>query len=268
MKWSFFIGKRVLITGASSGIGAELALQIARGGGRVALAARRADRLEEHAAACRTAGGEAFVVTADVSREDECKRMVAESVAHLGGLDLVFVNAGISMWELFEKVTDLSIFRTIMETNYYSAVYTSAFALPHLKASRGRFVAISSLTGKTGVPTRTAYAASKHAMNGFFDSLRAELWRSGVGVTIICPGFVATDVRKHALTGDGSTLKHNPLDEDDGMTVQECVRRILRAVEKGKRELVMTPFPTLTLMLRLIYPELLDRIARKRTQLT
>ena len=184
-------------------------------------------------------------------------------------LDLLVVNAGISMWALFEEITDLSIFRTIMETNYLSAVYTTYFALPHLKKSRGQIAAISSLTGKTGVPTRTAYAASKHAMNGFFDSLRAELWDSGVKVTVICPGFVATEVRKHALSGDGTPLKSNPLDEaKESMSAEKCAGIALRAIRKGKREEVMTGLAKVGMVAKVFFPGMIDAIARRKTKVT
>ncbi len=260
-------GKRTLITGASSGIGAELARQLAREGARLALAARRADRLEAVATECRSLGAQAHVLLADVTREQDCERMVTETLEALGGLDLLVVNAGISMWALFEEITDLSIFRRIMETNYLSAVYTTYFALPHLRASRGRIVAMSSLTAKTGVPTRTAYAASKHAMNGFFDSLRAELWGTGVEVTIICPGFVSTEIREHALAGDGKPLSSNPLDEArESMSVEECARQTLDAIKKGRRELVMTPEGKLGQYLRPFAPGLIDAVARRKTK--
>jgi NAD(P)-dependent dehydrogenase (short-subunit alcohol dehydrogenase family) len=261
-----FHGQRVLVTGASSGIGAALCELLAHEGARVVLAARRLDRLEEQAARCRALGGEAFVVRADVSREDDCRRMVEESVRVLGGLDMVVVNAGQSMWALFEEITDLSVFRTLMETNYFSAVYTTYFALPYLKASRGRLVAVSSLTGKTGVPTRTAYAASKHAVQGFFDSLRAELLGSGVTVTVVSPGFVKTEVRTHALAGDGRPLRENPLgDEAESMSAEECARRTLEAARARKRELVMTPLPRLALIAKVLVPGVIDRVARRRT---
>lgn len=262
-----FEGQRVLITGASSGIGAELARLFAGEKARVALAARRRERLEEVAKECRARGGEAHVVLADVSKEEDCKRMIAETVAALGGLDVLVVNAGISMWALFEEVTDLSIFRTIMETNYLSAVYTTYYALPHLKASKGRILAMSSLTGKTGVPTRTAYAASKHAMNGFFDSLRAELWNTGVSVTVVCPSFVATEIRTHALAGDGKPLTKNPLDEArESMDVETCARISLEAVRRRKREVVMTAAGKIGKYLKPFAPGLIDAVARRKTK--
>lgn len=267
-----FAGKRVLVTGASSGIGAAVCEALAREGAHVVLAARRVDRLEEQAAKCRAAGAahgaQAHVVAADVTREDACQHMVQESVRLLGGLDMVVVNAGVSMWAKFQDITDLSLFRTMMESNYLSAVYTTHFALPHLLASRGRLVAVSSLTGKTGVATRTGYSASKHAMNGFFDSLRAELFRTGLTITLVCPGFVKTEARVHALAGDGGTLKENPLgDEERSMSAEECARQLLAAARARKRELVMTPLPRLAMIAKVLAPGLIDRVARKRVLL-
>jgi NAD(P)-dependent dehydrogenase (short-subunit alcohol dehydrogenase family) len=263
-----FAGKRVLVTGASSGIGAAVCEALAREGAHLVLAARRVERLEEQAAKCRGLGAQAHVVPADVTQVDACQRMVQESVRALGGLDMVVVNAGLSMWAKFEEITDLSMFRTLMETNYLSAVYTTHFALPHLLASKGRIVAVSSLTGKTGVPTRTAYAASKHAMNGFFDSLRAELSHTGLTITVVCPGFVKTEARIHALAGDGGPLKENPLgQEEDSMSAEECARQTLAAARARKRELIMTPLPRLALIAKVLVPGLIDRIARKRVLL-
>ena len=165
----------VVVTGASAGIGAELARQLAAGGARLALAARDAARLEEVAAECRARGGRALAVPTDVGEEAQCAALVERAVAEYGRLDTLVNNAGISMWARFDEITDLSIFERVMRVNYLGSVYCTHHALPHLKRSRGRIVGVSSLTGKTGVPTRSGYAASKHAMAGFFDSLRIEL---------------------------------------------------------------------------------------------
>ncbi|WP_434478929.1 SDR family oxidoreductase [Gemmatimonas sp.] len=167
-----FAGQVVLITGASTGIGAELARQFARAGAHVALAARDEVKLQAVADECRAAGGEALVVPTDVTIDAQCAAMVATAVAHFGRLDILVNNAGMSMSAMFDEITDLSIFEKLMRLNFLGSVWCTAYALPHLKQSRGRVVAISSLTGLAGVPKRSAYAASKHAMAGFFDSLR------------------------------------------------------------------------------------------------
>jgi short-subunit dehydrogenase len=149
-----------------------------------------------------------------------------------------------------------------MRVNYLSAVYCTYYALPHIKARKGQLVAISSLTGKTGVPTRTAYAASKHAMQGFFDSLRVELLGTGVNVLVVSPGFVATPIRSSALGPDGKPVAQSRRDESrDTMDVHTCVAQITRAIERRDRELVMTARAKVGMFLKLVAPGLVDRIA-------
>ncbi|HZS08800.1 MAG TPA: SDR family oxidoreductase [Blastocatellia bacterium] len=257
-----FKDKSVIITGASAGIGEELAVALAGRGARLTLAARSADALERTARRCREAGGQAITVPTDVGDEQSCRQMVERAVEQFGGVDVLVNNAGIGMWARFEEVTDLSIYDQIMRINYLGSVYSTYYALPYLKKSRGLIVAVSSLTGKTGVPTRTGYAASKHAMQGFFDSLRIELRGTGVDVLIVSPGFVATDIRARALGGDGRARGESPREEGrDTMSVEECVRLMVGAMERRRRELVMTIRGRLAQWVRLIAPGLVDQIA-------
>lgn len=257
-----FEGRSIVVTGASSGIGRELAVALARRGAFLTLAARSIEALEETAQACRAAGGRALAVRCDVSRKDDCDALVAAAVAEYGGVDALVNNAGISMWGRFEELSDLSVAERIMQVNYLGALYCTHAALPHLKARRGLVVAISSLTGKAGVPTRSAYAASKHAMQGFFDSLRIELRDTGVDVLVVSPGFVATPIRDRAFGPDGKPVGESPRDERKGtMPVEECVRRIVRSMERRDRELVMPSLARALLWLKLVAPELVDRIA-------
>src|SRR4029079_2957079 len=141
------------------------------------------------------------------------------------------------------------------------AVYCTRHALPHLKASGGGLVGISSLAGLVGVPTRTGYSASKHAMTGFFDSLRIELADTGIAVTMIYPGFVATGIREHATGPDGKPILVSPVKEGEVMTVEDCASRIVRAIERREREVVMTARGRFGRWLRLVAPRLVDRIA-------
>ena len=150
-----------------------------------------------------------------------------------------------------------------MRVNYLGAVYCTHHALPFLKQSGGRIVGISSLAGRTGVPTRTGYSAAKHAMAGFFDSLRIELEGSGVTVTMVYPGFVATGIRENAAGPDGKPILVSPVKEKQVMSVEECARRIVAAIERREREVVMTARGKMGLWLKLIAPGLIDRIARK-----
>jgi short-subunit dehydrogenase len=257
-----FRDKTVVITGASSGIGRELATVLARRCARLALAARDERALAEVVAECEASGARALAVPTNVTDEAACRRLIDETVAAFGGVDVLVNNAGISMWGRFDELEDLSIVERIMRVNYLGAVYCTHYALPHLKASKGLVVAISSLTGKLGVPTRSAYAASKHAVQGFFDSLRIELLGTGIDVLVVSPGFVATPIRSRALGPDGKPHGASPRDESrDTMPVEECVRQIVRAMERRDRELVMTARGKLGLWMRLVAPSLVDRLA-------
>jgi short-subunit dehydrogenase len=253
----------VVITGASKGIGAELARQLAAKGAKLVLAARNAKELESVAEDCRKAGAAVVTVRADVSLEHDCQAIVAGAVLAFGRLDTLVNNAGATMWARFEDIDDVSVLERIMRVNYMGAVYCTRHALAHLRESRGRIVGVSSLAGRTGVPTRTGYAASKHAMTGFFDSLRIELADSGVTVTMIYPGFVATGIRENATGPDGRPIMVSPVKEGEVMPVEECARRIVRAMEHRSREVVMTARGKMGLWLKLLAPGLVDRIARR-----
>jgi short-subunit dehydrogenase len=252
----------VIITGASTGIGRELALQLADQGAWLSLAARNVDNLEQVAAACRQRGARAIVVPTDVADQAQCKALIERTVAEYGRIDALVNNAGITMWAVFEEIEDLSFVERIMRVNYLGCVYCTHYALPYLKEARGRLVAVSSLAGKGGIPTRSGYAASKHAMVGFFDSLRIELADSGVTVTIIYPGFVATGVRQRAFGPDGQPLGLSPVQEGEVMTAYECARLMVPAIAKRRRELVMTLRGKLGQWLKLLAPALVDSIAR------
>ncbi len=253
----------VVITGASKGIGAELARQLAAEGARLALAARDTAALDAVAAECRQRGAEVEVLRTDVAVEGDCRQLIEWTVARFGRIDTLVNNAGATMWARVDEIRDLGMLETIMRVNYMGAVYCTAHALPHLKASRGRIVGIASLTGLTGVPTRSGYAASKHAMRGFFDSLRIELEGSGVTVTMVYPGFVATGIRENATGPDGTPVRIDPLDPGRVMSVAECARQVRVAMNRRARELVMTPRGKLAQWLKLIAPGLVDGIARR-----
>ena len=253
----------VVITGASKGIGAELAVQLAARGASLALAARNLPELEAVAALCRAKGAKVICVKADVAVESDCKAIMDATVAEFGRIDTLVNNAGATMWARFEDIGDMSILQRIMQVNYMGAVYCTHHALPHLKATKGSLVGISSLAGRTGVPTRTGYAASKHAMTGFFDSLRIELDGSGVTVTMIYPGFVSTGIRENASGPDGKPIAVSPVKEVEVMGVEECTRIIVEAMETRKREVIMTARGKIGLWLKLVAPGVIDRIAKR-----
>lgn len=256
-------GKVIIITGASAGIGKELAIQLSKKNTLLSLAARDVNKLLETASGCEKNGANVLVVQTDVSVKEQCKNLIDKTIEKFGKIDILINNAGISMWAKFDEIIDINLFENLMKTNYLGSVYSTFFALPFLKKSNGLIVAVSSLTGKTGVPTRTAYSASKHAMAGFFDSLRIELINSGVDVTVIYPGFVATEVRERALGKDGKPLGKSHLNESNVMTVNECASIIIDAIEKRKREIIMTTKAKFGLWLKLFAPKLVDKISSK-----
>ncbi len=262
-----FTDKTFIITGASAGIGQALAIQLAQSGANLVLAARNQTALQTTADACIQAGGKAVAIPTDVTDSEACQNLIESAVNTFGVIAGLVNNAGISMWTRFDEATDLSIFEQIMKVNYLGAVYCTHFALPYLKASQGLLVAISSLCGKTGIPTRSGYVASKHAMQGFFDTLRIELRETGVDVLVVSPGFVATDIRQRVLGADGKPINASLQNESQrAMSVEECVNQIIQAMVQRRRELVMTPKGRLGLWLKLIAPGLVDQIAAKAVQ--
>lgn len=258
-----FAGASVVLTGASTGIGRAMALQLAAAGARQVLAARDAVALEVVAETCRSRGAAAKAVATDVGDQEQCRRLVERAVELHGGVDLLVNNAGRTLWSRFDELETLEPFHELMRVNYFGSVYCTHYALPYLKTSGGRPVAVSSLTGKTGVPTRSGYAASKHAMAGFFDSLRIELAGSGVSVTVAYPDFVATETRRNAFGPDGLPLGESPVQEGRVMSAERCAELILRAAAARRREIIPSLRGRLGQWLKLVSPGLVDRIARR-----
>jgi short-subunit dehydrogenase len=258
-----FAGKTVLITGASEGIGRELALALAAPGVRLALNARNEARLAQAAAECTARGAAVLTLPADVSQQQECTQLVARTVERFGGLDILVNNAGITMWSRFDAISDFTVFGRLLAINYLGAVYATAAALPHLKASRGLIVAVASVAGLTGVPERAAYAASKHAMVGFFESLRIELAGSGVDVTLVAPDFVVSEIHRRAIGPDGTLLGITPLQEAHIMTAEACAQLIVAAMRRRQRLLITSARGRLARWARLLVPSLVDRLAAR-----
>jgi len=251
----------VIVTGASQGIGKALCLELARQRPRLVLAARDAPALEAVAAECRAHGAETLVCPTDVADEASCRALVERAVARFGGLDVLVANAGVGMLARLDEVSDLSHYERLMRVNFLGSVYPTYHALAHLKRSRGQIVAVSSLAGLTGVPMRTAYAATKHAQIGFFDSLRVELDGTGVSVTIVAPHFVQSEIRRRSVGPAGQPVESSPVREGEVMSAEECARRIARAMERRQRMLVMTLKGRLGRWAKLVAPGLVDRMA-------
>ena len=258
---SVFAGKVVVLTGASESIGRALALALAGQRPKLVLAARNRERLESLATECRALGAEAHVLPTDVTDADACKALVDESMARCGALDVLVNNAGGTMWTRLDEIEDLSIFERLMRLNYLGSVYPTFHALPHLKRAQGRIVAVASIAGLIGVPTRTGYSAAKHAVVGFFDSLRIELLDSGVSVTVICPDFVVSEIHKRALGPDGRPLGANPMADSRIMTAEECAALMVTAIERRQRLLITSARGKQARWLKLLSPGSVDKLA-------
>jgi short-subunit dehydrogenase len=258
-----YAGKAIVVTGASSGIGKALCLALASQRPRLVLAARDEGALQAVAAACAEKGAETLVVPADVTSPEACQALVARTVERWGALDVLVNNAGIGMIARFDELEDLSVYERIMRVNYLGCVYLTHAALPHLKKSRGQIVVVASVAGLTGVPTRTGYSASKHAVVGFFDSLRIELADAGVAVTVVAPDFVISDIHNRAIGPDGRPLGKSPLQESKIMTAEECAALTVAAMEKRQRLLITSFRGRVGRFVRLLAPGLIDAVARR-----
>lgn len=254
----------VVITGASSGIGAEIARQLAAKEGAglcLVLAARNAAELDAVAGECAALGAQTMTVPTDVGIQIQCRRLVVSAVERFGRIDVLVNNAGRSAHALFEEVEDLSWYEELMRVNLWGSVWCTQAALPALKASQGRIVAVSSLAGLVGVPGRTAYSATKFAMTGFFEALRAEVKDDGVSVTTVYPGVVATRIRHRGFNAQGEPMGASALDEEGAMSVEECARLTIEGMQARRREVVMTAKGKIGRFLKLIAPGLVERMA-------
>lgn len=258
-----YAGKTVLITGASEGIGRALALELAAAAPNLVLLARDGARLADAAAACAARGARVATIAGDVALPEDCRRCVAAAVERFGGIDVLVNNAGVTMWARFDAVTDFSMYERLLAVNYLGAVHMTAAALPHLKASRGLLVAVASIAGLTGVPERTGYAASKHAMVGFFESLRIELADSGIDVTIVAPDFVVSEMHRRATGPDGRPLGETPMQEARIMTAAQCAHLIAGAMHRRQRLLITSARGRLVRWARLLLPRRVDALAAR-----
>lgn len=257
-----FQDQAVIVTGASSGIGRAISLRLAGQGAWVALAARDAERLAALAAECRRRGGKAIALPTDVTDEAQCRALVECAAAEYGRLDMLINNAGIAATGLLEELPDLTLFKRVMDVNFYGTVYCTYYAVKHLKQARGRIVNISSVGGKAAIPYNTNYVASKFAMHGFSDSLRMELAQFGVSVTVICPWWVATEFHERQLDKDGQPRgpRGRAYYTEKTMTADRCAEIVLRSAQRRKREVLMGP-GWLAAWLKVIAPGLLDWLA-------
>ena len=220
----------IWITGASSGIGEELAKQYAQRGNRLILSARREKELERVKALCSHPEN-ISIVPLDLTKFDELPKKVDEALRCFGSIDLLINNGGVSQRSLIAE-TDFNVYKQLMDINYLGTVALSKALLPHfLKQKKGHYAVITSVMGKYASPYRSGYAGAKHALHGFFDALRMEHHNDNIHVSLLCPGFVQTNVTINALTGDGSTLGHDDPATKNGLDVSSFCRKAIQALD-------------------------------------
>jgi short-subunit dehydrogenase len=198
-------------------------------------------------------------VACDISNEEECRRFIDSTLETFGRIDILINNAGISMRALFTDC-DTKVIRKVMEINFLGAVYCTKYALPSILENKGVIVGVSSTAGYRGLPGRSAYSASKFALQGWLESLRTELLHSGVHVMWVCPGFTASNIRLAALDSRGSARGESVLEEGRLMTAEACARHILHAIQRRRRTLVLTLLGKVTVLINKVAPSLADRL--------
>lgn len=231
-------GRVIWITGASSGIGESLAVAFAGKGAALVLSARREAELTRVKERC--AGASLVVILPiDVEIEKNMSQNVDWIISKMGSLYMLINCAGLSQRSL-AKETEMGVYRRIMEINYFGTIQLSLAVLPHfIKQNDGQFVVISSVTGKVGLPLRTAYSAAKHAVEGFFSSLRTELWRTNIKILVVRAGAVRTNIAMNALTADGSAFNKKDKIIEGGISADDCAKAILKGVIENRKEMMV-----------------------------
>ncbi|MBS1506881.1 MAG: SDR family oxidoreductase [Bacteroidetes bacterium] len=254
--------KVVIITGGSSGIGKALAEVFGKNGSKILITGRNKSDLDAAVGELKAKQIQVSGFVADVSRQEDNTRMADEAIRLYGAIDILINNAGISMRALFEEV-DLDVVKKVMDINFYGVLYATQACMPHILKSKGSIIGVSSIAGFRGLPGRTGYSASKFALNGFLEVLRTEMLYRGVHVMTACPGFTASNIRKRALTKDGSAQGESPRAEEKMMTSEECAQHIYNATLKRKNFLILTTQGKLAVWVNKLFPRLADKLVYK-----
>lgn len=253
-----FSGKVVIVTGASSGIGADIAFQLAQKGAVVVLAARNEKHLAVVLDKCRKHSPGSVYFKTDVCVEADCKALIDHTVDTFGRLDILISNAGVSMRALVDEC-DTEVLKKVMDTNFWGAVYLTKNALPHLLKTKGMIVAISSISGIKALPARSAYNASKFALNGFMETLKIENLYTGLHVMVVLPGFTASNIRRSALNGKGHNQAESPRDEKKLMPSEKAAALIIRGMEMKRDMLILTGVGKALFWLNKFFPGFVNR---------
>lgn len=254
--------KVIWITGASSGIGAALTKVYCKSGAQIIISARSEEKLSEIKESCSNSEN-ITILPLDLSKPDTFGELVQKAWELNNGIDLIINNAGISQRSLAID-TDIEVDRKLMEVNYIGTVALCKALLPYfIERKKGHIAVVTSLVGKFGSPYRSGYAASKHALHGYFDSLRAEVYNQNIFISLICPGFIATDVSVNALTGDGAKLGTMDDATANGMTPEDCAQRIKNGLDKKKEEFLVGGKETYAVYLKRFFPKLFSKFLNK-----
>lgn len=261
---NFYKDKVIIVTGASSGIGLASVRNFASLGAKVVLAARSIDKLEEISMEIsgnseRGIGSRFLCVKTDVTKEEDCKNLIEKTIETFGKIDILVNNAGISMRAVFKDM-DLSVMKSLMDTNFWGTVYCTKYALPYLLETNGTLVGVISTAGYVGLPARTAYSASKFAVRGFLETLRIEHLYDGLHVMVFAPGFTTSNIRNVALTADGTPQGETPRKEEKMMSAERVARILARGIARRRTQMVLTPLGKATLFASRNMPRVTDKV--------
>lgn len=258
-----FSSKTIWITGASSGIGEALTYEFANLGAKLVISSRRIEELERVKANCPKPEN-IKVYPLDLAKHEEIIAISKQILTDVGFIDILVNNGGISQRSL-AKNTPLEIDKKIMDINYFGTICLTKEILPSmLKKKQGHIVTVSSLTGKFGAPLRSAYAASKHALHGFFDTLRSEIWQDNIFITLICPGYVHTNVSINALTSSGEAQNSMDPETANGLRPEDLAKSIIKAIKNKKEELIIGGKETIGVYLKRFFPKLFSKLIKKQ----
>lgn len=262
MDTNYFKDKVVIITGASSGIGLASARLFGSFGSKVVMAARSIGKLQELAPSVNHDPSKVLCVKTDVSKEEDCRNLIEETVKIFGKIDILVNNAGLSMRAMFKDL-DLSVIKSLMDVNFWGTVYCTKFALPYLLETKGSVVGVISIAGYSALPARTGYSASKYAIRGFLDTVRIEHLKDGLHVMVFAPGYTSSNVRNAALVADGSAQGETPLDEGKLMSAEKCAEYLAKGLYKRKNKMILTALGKVTVLAHNLFPNLTDKLTYK-----
>ena len=256
---TYFKDKVIIITGASSGIGLATARLFAGMEAKLSLAARSIDRLESLASELTDDRSRILCIRTDVAVEEDCRRLIEETVRRFGKIDILINNAGISMRAPFLDV-NLEVIKKLMNVNFWGTVYCTKYALPEILKTKGSIAGVISTAGYVAIPGRTGYVTSKYAIRGFLETLRIEHLNDGINILVFAPGYTASNVRNAALLADGSPQGYSPKDEGKLMSAEKVAEKLAYGLYRRKKEMILTALGYWDIWLYRRFPRLMDRV--------